>query len=757
MKSKYQPKLINLLICVILLCSTGNSAVLAGTKSYARSELTDAGEVGNPWSHFSALDGLASNSVFALDVAADGKLWVGTNSGVSILAPDNSWLTLTDADGLGGNIVSDIAPDPTNAQRHWFATDGGGTLLDDGGNAFDKNNDTWITFGKSDGLVERYVSTIAIDASANIWFGTNFFDNEANESGYGISVLNLNGTPFTKTDDSWTTYTSSNSNLSNNVIHKILVDKQGVIWIATQSGLNAYSNGIWTTYFSTDGLASNNVTNLLAVGNVLWVGTKNGISVLSGSDTAHNKTDDQWMTYNQSNSGLADNDTAGLAVDGNGRIWISTDQTTNNGEAGAGVSVLDSAGTPLNHLDDSWKTFTTASGLADNAVRTLATLADNGVWFGTQAGLSHLNYGSSPYSASDDRWITHTSTNQLAGNSVYTIAEADIHMTWFGTDQGVSLLNDAATPHAKQDDSWVNYTATDGLAAGSVRALAVDSKGRLWIGTAAGLTVLDTKRTATKKDDSLITYTSSTGLAHDQVNDIVIDSTGRAWIACGSYFGGGLHALDLGVGLTNRNDDSWSTFTPLNSSLPAPYATALVLMPGNNIWVGTNNGAARLNDAGSPFNKADDIWTIFTTSNSGLLYNSVRDITVDRAGNVWFGLALEGINAYAIDGTWLNFKQADGLVYDAVHTVNVDRAGNLWFGTDGGGISLLNYAGTLGDKADDSWTTYKPGETLPSGNIRTIMVDSWGQIWVGMFGGGASVYSTQTFSQLYLPLIARGR
>ena len=708
-------------------------------------------QAGGPWTNFSIADGLAADSIFSLDVASSGHLWVGTDKGVSIVAPEGDWLTLT---GLGPNSVVDLTPDPASTQRHWLAIYVGGMLLDDGGSPMDQTDDTWITFTESDGLVNDYVWTVAADVNGDVWFGTNCIDDEGNETGYGVSVLDVNGTPFDKSDDTWTTCTSASSDLSHNVIRDIVVDGQGVVWIATQSGLNAYSGGTWTVFYSSDGLASNGVTALLVVGDLLWVATQGGVSVLDYGSTPHNKTDDQWATYTQYNSSLADNDTSSLAIDEAGRIWIGTDQKTSSGEKGYGVSVLDANATPFNRSDDTWTTFNTYSGLPHNAVRAVAAAGSDTAWIGTREGLSRLDYGSSPFYEGDDHWRTYTTGEHLAGNSVYAVA--GFGAQWLGTDQGLSLLQYSATPHVKRDDHWTTYTTADGLAADGVRALAVDDKGRVWIGTAAGLTVLDTNDTpAYKGDDAAITYDSNSGLAHDQVNDIVIDSAGRAWIGCGSYFGGGLHVLDIGDYLSYRSDDTWATFTPDNSDLPNSYVVAVALGSGNNVWLGTHGGVARLNHAGSPFDKSDDNWTVFTTSNSGLAYNTVQDVAVDQTGNVWFALAMEGASVRSTAEDWITFTQSDGLAYDSIEAVTVDRVGNLWLGTDGGGVSVLDYAGTLTDKSDDVWTTYKSGETLLSGNIEAIIVDAWGQVWLGTFGGGASVYSTVEIRRVYLPVAAR--
>lgn len=710
-----------------------------------------------PWTNFSVTDGLASDSILAVASTSSGHLWVGTNVGLSILSPGGDWLTLTSGDGLSDNIVTDIALDPASPRYHWFATNGGGSLLDDGDNPLDKSVHNWITFGTSDGLVDQSLSAVAVDAGGRIWFGTDRLDSSGNESGFGVSVLNTNGTPFLKADDAWVTYSATTSSLSNNVIRDIAVDGQGVVWIATQSGLNAYSANTWTAFYTSDGLPSNDIRALLVSNNVIWMATNAGVAVLSHANTPHNKADDQWATYTQSNSGLVNNSTKALSMDGAGRLWIGTNWLVSGGDSGAGVSVLDPAGTPFNRADDTWTTFTTSDRLASNAVRALFSAGTGIIWLGTNNGLSRLNYGSSPFIKSDDQWISHTARNRISGYSAYAAADAGTTGIWLGTEQGLSFLNYNASPHFKQDDAWTTYTAADDrLPADRIRALAMDSRGRLWIGTSAGLMVRDTRGSpANKTDDLHITYTSSSGLAHDQVNDIVIDGAGRAWIACGSYFAGALHVLSIGNSLTSRSDDTWATFTPANSGLPDTYVTAVALDGSNIAWVGTQAGAARLNYGSSPFVTSDDVWTVFTAGNSGLAYNSVRDVAVDYARNVWFGLAIEGVSAYSPGGAWVTFKQTDGLANNSVQAVLVDWGGNVWLGTDGGGVSVLNYKGTLTEKGDDSWSTYTGGGTLQSGNINTLTLDRWGQVWIGTFGGGASLYSTVEFKRVFLPLIRR--
>jgi signal transduction histidine kinase/ligand-binding sensor domain-containing protein len=68
----------------------------------------------------------------------------------------------------------------------------------------------------------------------------------------------------------------------------------------------------------------------------------------------------------------------------------------------------------------------------------------------------------------------------------------------------------------------------------------------------------------------------------------------------------------------------------------------------------------------------------------------------------------------------------DGLASDDVRVIVTDRHGDLWIGGNGG-LSRLH---------DGQFTRWTEKENLPNGNIRTIFEDSSGSIWVGTYDGG---------------------
>lgn len=103
---------------------------------------------------------LAGNNVYSICIDQQGKVWFGTESGVTMLN-GTTWTSYTTTNGLINNSVHSIAID-SNGNK-WFGT-GGGISKFDGSN--------WTNYTTSNGLIHNNVNSIAIDAQNNKWFGT---------------------------------------------------------------------------------------------------------------------------------------------------------------------------------------------------------------------------------------------------------------------------------------------------------------------------------------------------------------------------------------------------------------------------------------------------------------------------------------------------------------------------------------------------------------------------------------------------------
>ncbi|MEO8761879.1 MAG: two-component regulator propeller domain-containing protein [Bacteroidia bacterium] len=78
-------------------------------------------------------------------------------------------------------------------------------------------------------------------------------------------------------------------------------------------------------------------------------------------------------------------------------------------------------------------------------------------------------------------------------------------------------------------------------------------------------------------------------------------------------------------------------------------------------------------------------------SHSSTIYDNVGCGIQDKAGNLWFGTAKDGV--YRYDGkSFTNFTVKDGLSRNTICSILEDKTGNIWFGTDSG--MVCRYVGS---------------------------------------------------------------
>ena len=131
-----------------------------------------------------------------------------------------------------------------------------------------------------------------------------------------------------------------------------------------------------------------------------------------------------------------------------------------------------------------------------------------------------------------------------------------------------------------------------------------------------------------------------------------------------------------------------------------------------NVWVASTHFGVYRYDG--------DAFTHFTPAN-GLAHTRTMDLYEDRQGHIWIA-TMGGASRY--DGqAFQTYTRKDGLPDDDVNVIIEDSKGTFWFGTRG--------ATSMYDPETDTFTevTSTSGGSLI--NIRTIMEDREGAIWLG--------------------------
>ncbi len=286
------------------------------------------------------LNGMVREFVRTMHQDIKGNYWFGTN-GDGIIRYDGQILEKITIAGISPHFrVLEIVED--KAGNLWFGTSEG---------LIKYNGQEFTTFSKKEGLQNEEIWGLTIDKNELIWVGAtggvSHFDGEK-------------FVPFYLPDS---IVENPKYMLSHKLVFKIIEDKNGTMWFATDgNGIFKYNNGKFTHLTTKNGLADNNTADILedSQGNI-WIGTfYGGVSKFDG------KT---YTTFTKDGI-IAGEETYNLYEDSQGNIWFTAE--------GYGVYRYDG---------NSFKHYTTEDGLTSNVTQSILEDNKGQVWFGSWQGL----------------------------------------------------------------------------------------------------------------------------------------------------------------------------------------------------------------------------------------------------------------------------------------------------------------------------------------------------------------------------------
>ena len=523
-------------------------------------------------------DGLPHNTINSISQSDDGYLWIAT------------WEGLVRFNG-----------------RH-FAVFGRGEetgLPDSGIRALSHDRDnSLLVVGSRGGFVRRSAT------GWQHWPQLNVLLNAVQPDQHGGYWLASEGQGlfYQHADGSRQHYTPAQG-LPSDVVHSVLVDDAGRVWIGSGRGLAVIYPGAPGVIHTIDAIPPLPVFALHQQANRLLIGTEQGLY--------------QWQDGNISlyHNGLAEQPVSALLLR-NDEVWIGT---TDRGL--------------LRLVDGELEQLTIEGGLPNNRILSLYQDRENSVWVGTNGGLFRLR---------EAPFVTQTAELGLAGDYVRAVLAHTDGSIWIGTSQGLSRITDEkieqldlsaysrgqsvlSLTEAPDGSVWIGtYTdgallwrngevvrqlqRNNGLLANEIRAILPDAEG-VWVGTAQGLNFVAA--------DRIDVIGTAQGLPAPFIMALYQHSDGRLFIGTGG-----------GVAI-RQTDGSISTldFSGLDG---AEYAFGFTPDPTLDVlWMTTDRGlvAYHLTDnrltmlgraQGLPFDKlfqavADQQQHLWISSNRGIL------------------------------------------------------------------------------------------------------------------------------------------
>ncbi|MBK8922534.1 MAG: histidine kinase [Saprospirales bacterium] len=297
-----------------------------------------------------------------------------------------------------------------------------------------------------------------------------------------------------------------------------------------------------------------------------------------------------------------------------------------------------------------------------------------------------------------------------------------------------------------QPYNFIAYSLSDGLPQSQVFALCHDSQGYLWLGTqGGGLSRFD--------GEHFTTLTTADGLPSNYVNALLEDREKRLWAGTQQ-------------GLV-RFENPGATPIDFDDAGAAIEVYALALVQENLLWIGTNKGlfacaanaktARRIplpglrrppavtsifpSETGAWVGTDQGAWLIGTQTlrlsvREGLPGNMVYAFARDAQKHVWMA-TLGGIAVLDEKTTRVlrTFSQAE---LQRPACLNAGPDGRMWAGTAANGLLCYH-------PADSNWTQWQEKDGLPHQNVRCLLRDYAGQLWLGSSGGGLVRVSQQPF------------
>ncbi len=542
---------------------------------------------------------------------------------------------------------------------------------------FDKLTQSYSKYtSENTNLSDDFMTGILVMPDDSVWVSYYYF---------GAGHANLDA-------EEWENYEVNESPLRSNFVRTMKKSPSGAIYMGTfYGGVNIYKNGGWTFYDSDNSpLPISNYSggivqiafNNDSTDNNVWFGTRyHGL---------YHQEDTVWTRYDVFNSPVPHHIISGLAVDKNKSVWIGTHD---------GLAVKDT--------NEIWHVFKQDdSPLPTGFVRDIA-VTDTSVWVATKQGLIQI-----PTTTLEDfdTWDVFLTDNSGLPNNRLEKVEIDTLNgdLWIGTySQGLVKYDGV---------SWETFDFKDStFVDNDVLSVSYEERdSTLFLCTRAG-------GLGIYRDSSWTVLNKQSGLQTDQVNYAAEDTSGNVWIG---------YSFD---GLTKWDGDTLIHFDNTNSPLEYPLNVINDLYIDENdfIWLAVNGGFWKINHT-------DSIWTFIDADDSGL-NQDVTAIEPDGKGGFWYAGRYNSLKHYRGD-TIVAYDTPDHFLDSAIVTdLVLDEWNNVWIGTFSKGLLKMD---TLGN-----WNLFNANNSGILGNsIAALEYTPDSTIWIGMTGVGMYAYNLGALS-----------
>lgn len=415
---------------------------------------------------------------------------------------------------------------------------------------------------------------------------------------------------------------------------------------------------------------------------------------------------------------------------------------------------------------DHFRKLTVANGLSNASVRLTYQDCYDFIWIGTRSGLNR--YDGHVITIMDQQGPNLT---EFINEDISTILQVNKSELWLGTETGIFIYQyESGTIMHHPDPTFTDRKIND---------IKLDIDSSIWIATYEGLFHLT--------GDSIVSYVTNESDPYSLSNNIV-----RSILVVDSVL---YAATPNGLNILNKNTQQFTN--PHNNDHPVfkeagIYTYQMIFSSDGELWFGS------FKDDSEPsinrYNPTTKQLKRYTIGDNGLdFFYTILAIHEDDQG-IFIGVNGGGFYQYDPVNDHFNHYNYDPKDPNSISDIDVwgimrDRNDNLWISTDGGGVNqyhpfydrfqLFNHNpydqktigvnDTYGFYEDDThlWVATNtlglskmnlqtgefynfpfnlddPDYSVLDYTVLTIAGDEYGQIWLGTYSEGVSVYNPES-------------